>query len=132
MRSLHFAVQLHPSRAEMGAAAAADIAAVIRLVLSRKKRCRMIFAAAPSQNEVLAALAADPDIDFSRIDAFHMDEYVGLPADARRASEISCAARCLRRCRSARFPILIALHRTHRPNARAMPPFCSSSRLILW
>lgn len=82
MRSLHFAVQIHPTRAEMGAAAAADIAAAIRLVLFRKERCRMIFAAAPSQNEVLAALAADPDIDFSRIDAFHMDEYVGLPADA--------------------------------------------------
>jgi glucosamine-6-phosphate deaminase len=42
----------------------------------------MIFAAAPSQNEFLAALVADKEIDFSRINAFHMDEYVGLSPDA--------------------------------------------------
>ena len=42
----------------------------------------MIFAAAPSQNEFLAALAAAPGIEWNRIHALHMDEYVGLPADA--------------------------------------------------
>ena len=41
----------------------------------------MIFAAAPSQNEVLAHLAAYTDIDWAKINAFHMDEYVGLPAE---------------------------------------------------
>ena len=39
----------------------------------------MIFAAAPSQNELLAALRAAPDIPWERIEAFHMDEYRGLP-----------------------------------------------------
>ena len=82
MRSSVFHVHIHETRAEMGAAAAADIAAAISDVLSRKERCRMIFAAAPSQNEVLAALVSDKSIDFSRIDAFHMDEYVGLSPDA--------------------------------------------------
>ena len=42
----------------------------------------MIFAAAPSQNEVLAALVADTDIPWNRVNAFHMDEYVGLSPDA--------------------------------------------------
>lgn len=42
----------------------------------------MIFAAAPSQNEFLEALCQDARVDFSRVVAFHMDEYVGLPADA--------------------------------------------------
>ena len=70
------------TRAEMGRAAAADVSAKIRELLSQKDRLRRIFAAAPSQNEFLAALAADPKVDFSRIDAFHMDEYIGLPADA--------------------------------------------------
>ena len=39
----------------------------------------MIFAAAPSQNEMLESLLRQ-DLDFSRINAFHMDEYVGLDA----------------------------------------------------
>ena len=42
----------------------------------------MIFAAAPSQNEVLAFLAADREIPWNRVNAFHMDEYIGLSADA--------------------------------------------------
>ena len=42
----------------------------------------MIFAAAPSQNETLAALRADSSIPWNRIHAFHMDEYVGLSEDA--------------------------------------------------
>ena len=70
------------TRSEMGKAAAADVAAKIREMLSSKETIRMIFAAAPSQNEFLEALTADASIDFSRIDAFHMDEYIGLPADA--------------------------------------------------
>ncbi|MBQ3223742.1 MAG: 6-phosphogluconolactonase [Clostridia bacterium] len=82
MRTTCFQVQIYDTRAEMGAAAAADIAAAVREVLSRKERCRMIFAAAPSQNEVLAAFAADDTVDFARVDAFHMDEYVGLNPDA--------------------------------------------------
>lgn len=82
MRKTMFEVQVYDTRAAMGAAAAADIARAVRDVLGRKQRCRMIFAAAPSQNEVLAAFAADETVDFGRIDAFHMDEYVGLSPDA--------------------------------------------------
>lgn len=66
-------------REAMGNAAAAEIRAEILTLLSQKDRVRMIFAAAPSQNEVLAHLTAYTDIDWSRIDGFHMDEYVGLP-----------------------------------------------------
>ena len=40
-----------------------------------------MFAAAPSQNETLAALCAVPDIDWSKVHAFHMDEYISLPED---------------------------------------------------
>ena len=42
----------------------------------------MIFAAAPSQNEVLASLAYDKEIPWHRVNAFHMDEYIGLSPDA--------------------------------------------------
>lgn len=74
--------RIYDSRREMGQAAAADIAAAVREVLGRKEECSMIFAAAPSQNEVLEALREDPSIEWGRIRAFHMDEYCGLAPDA--------------------------------------------------
>lgn len=70
------------TRAEMGALASGDISAEIHRQLAFKDELNMIFAAAPSQNDVLASLAARSDVDWSRINAFHMDEYIGLPADA--------------------------------------------------
>lgn len=75
-------VQAYDSRAEMGQRAAEDVAAACRGVLAAKNACNMIFAAAPSQNEMLAALVKAPDIDWRRVQAFHMDEYLGLRADA--------------------------------------------------
>lgn len=75
-------VNIYENRNEMGKAAAKDIAAAIKEVLKETPVCNMIFAAAPSQNEVLAAVASDPSIDFSRVNAFHMDEYIGLAEDA--------------------------------------------------
>ncbi|MEG1524352.1 MAG: 6-phosphogluconolactonase [Clostridia bacterium] len=66
----------------MGSAAATDFAAAVKSLLKTKERIRIIFAAAPSQNDVLAAIVADQSIDFSRIDGFHMDEYIGLSANA--------------------------------------------------
>lgn len=74
--------RIYDSRREMGEAAAADIAAAVKKVLGEKEECSMIFAAAPSQNEVLEALRGDPSIEWGRIRAFHMDEYCGLAPDA--------------------------------------------------
>ena len=73
--------QVHDSREAMGAAAAACAAHAIRELLKTKEVVNVIFAAAPSQNEMLANLLKE-DVDFSRINAFHMDEYTGLPTGA--------------------------------------------------
>lgn len=75
-------VQIYDSRAEMGAAAARDISACIHKLLEAKEEINIIFAAAPSQNEVLASLVADKTIPWDRINAFHMDEYVGISPEA--------------------------------------------------
>lgn len=75
-------VEIYDTRAEMGNAAARDIKAKIAQLLSEKGEINMIFAAAPSQNEVLAALAEDEQIEWKRVNAYHMDEYIGLSADA--------------------------------------------------
>jgi glucosamine-6-phosphate deaminase len=70
------------SRQELGQRAAHDIAAELRTRLATQRSVRMIFAAAPSQSEMLEVLSEAPGIDWSRVTAFHMDEYLGLPAAA--------------------------------------------------
>ena len=75
-------VKMFSSRNEMGQAAGQEISAKIKELLLIKDVLRIIFAAAPSQNEILAYLSADSSIDWRRIDVFHMDEYIGLPKGA--------------------------------------------------
>jgi glucosamine-6-phosphate deaminase len=75
-------INVAASREAMGAQAAADVAQELRDRLSRQPEVRIVFAAAPSQSEMLAALRAAPDIAWNRVTAFHMDEYIGLPATA--------------------------------------------------
>ena len=75
-------IHIAESRTAMGARAAADITHEIRACLERQSGVRMIFAAAPSQAEMLAALREEKGVDWSRITAFHMDEYLDLPANA--------------------------------------------------
>lgn len=75
-------VLIFENRTLMGEKAAADIAERIKALLETKETINMIFAAAPSQNDVLEALINNPEIEWNRINAFHMDEYVGLSKDA--------------------------------------------------
>ena len=75
-------VNIYSSRDEMGRAAAADVKAAILRALEANETINMIFAAAPSQNEVLFNLANDKEIPWGRVNAFHMDEYIGLDKDA--------------------------------------------------
>jgi glucosamine-6-phosphate deaminase len=70
-------VEADPSRA--GAAAAEAAAAAIRAAIDTRGEARIQLASAPSQEELLAALVADESVDWSRVHAFHIDEYVGLP-----------------------------------------------------
>lgn len=75
-------VQSFHTRTLMGEAAAQDIADALRIALARQQEVRMVFAAAPSQAQMLATLCSAPGIDWTRVTAFHMDEYIGLPPDA--------------------------------------------------
>ena len=75
-------VRVYADRDAMGRAAAAHVVTLLQRILAAQGGARMVFAAAPSQNEFLAALRETPDIPWGRITAFHMDEYVGLPEGA--------------------------------------------------
>ncbi len=70
------------TRTEMGEYSAKEAAKEINRQIAEKGEINMIFAAAPSQNDFLKALIADTSIDWTKIHAFHMDEYIGLAADA--------------------------------------------------
>ena len=69
----------HATRAEMGRAAGLHAARVLRETLRERGEARIILASAPSQDEMLGTLIAE-DVDWSRVTIFHMDEYLGLPA----------------------------------------------------
>lgn len=75
-------VKTYANRMEMGMAAATAVAVKIRQLLTTQQEVNIIFAAAPSQNEFLESLINEEKIDWSHVNAFHMDEYIGLPADA--------------------------------------------------
>src|ERR1035437_7184389 len=72
-------VVISRNRQELGSAAARQVGAEIRRLLAGREEISILFASAPSQNETLAALAAEPDIPWKRVTAFHLDEYLGLP-----------------------------------------------------
>jgi glucosamine-6-phosphate deaminase len=69
------------SRSSMGLDAANLVSEKISELLKTKQFINMIFAAAPSQNDFLDELTKK-DIEWNRINAFHMDEYVGLDPNA--------------------------------------------------
>jgi len=81
MRINKLTVQVYQTRTEMASAAAASVIEKIDKLLGSRDTINIIFAAAPSQNEFLRELRQAP-IEWSRIRAFHMDEYIGLPVDA--------------------------------------------------
>lgn len=60
----------------MGARAAADIASEIRALLAKQEGVRIMFAAAPSQSEMLQSLTHSSGVEWSRVTSFNMDQYL--------------------------------------------------------
>ena len=77
-----FKVQVHESAQAAGVAAGVEAAGIIAAAIARHGRARVIFASAPSQEAFLRTLTTEPGLDWSRVRAFHMDEYIGLPDGA--------------------------------------------------
>lgn len=74
-------VKIFDSRKLMGEAVAEAVSERIGKLLNKQPFVNIIFGAAPSQNEFFEALVKK-DINWSKLNAFHMDEYVNLPPDA--------------------------------------------------
>lgn len=84
--ALHeIAVHVSDDRHQLGEAAGLRAAQLLRERLWQHGRARVCLAAAPSQSATLATLAAADGVDgleLSRVDFFHMDDYLGLGPDA--------------------------------------------------
>jgi glucosamine-6-phosphate deaminase len=75
-------LKIFSTREEMGQHAAEEAVACLKALLEEQEEVNLLFAAAPSQNEFLAQVASTKGVDWSRVNALHMDEYVGLDPDS--------------------------------------------------
>lgn len=75
-------VSIFKTRELMGEACGKEVGGIIRRLLSQKEHVNIMFASAPSQLDMLNVLMSENGIDWDRVNAFHMDEYIGLPSDA--------------------------------------------------
>jgi len=74
-------VKTYVDRQTMSRAAARHAARALRAAIARRGGARIVAATGASQLDFLAALTQAPDVDWPRVEMFHLDEYVGLPID---------------------------------------------------
>lgn len=72
-------IKIFPDKKSLGQAAAKQAATAIRRAIHDRGSARVVAATGASQFEFLDALVIEPDIDWARVELFHLDEYIGLP-----------------------------------------------------
>jgi glucosamine-6-phosphate deaminase len=71
---------IYKTKQQMGAAAAAQAAEAIKQAIEEKGEANIILATGTSQFETIKSLT-NSETDFSKVTMFHLDEYIGIPAD---------------------------------------------------
>jgi glucosamine-6-phosphate deaminase len=71
-------VQIHSSQDALGAAAALQAAGLIQDAITQSSRARVVVATGNSQLALIDALVRQHGVEWNKVDAFHMDEYVGI------------------------------------------------------
>jgi glucosamine-6-phosphate deaminase len=74
-------ISVFPNQLALARAAAHDVASRIRAAVASFGRARIVSATGTSQLEFLDRLTREADLDWSKVELFHLDEYVGLPED---------------------------------------------------
>jgi glucosamine-6-phosphate deaminase len=74
-------IKTYVDRATMSRAAARHASRTLGDTIALRGRVRIVAATGTSQFEFLAALTEAPGIDWTRVEMFHLDEYVGLAID---------------------------------------------------
>ena len=74
-------IEVFPDTNSLAKAASAKAAAKLRDCIQQTGRARIIAATGAAQFEFLEMLTRTPQIDWSRVEMFHLDEYIGIPAE---------------------------------------------------
>ena len=98
-------IHYYAAKAASGAAAAALGAQAIERTIEERGRANVVVATGASQFEMLDELVKYDQVDWSRVTAFHLDEYVGISD-----SEPASFRRYLRERFTGRLPTLGAFH----------------------
>jgi len=72
-------IKVYEDKRSLGRAAAEQAAISLRNAIENRGKARIIAATGVSQFEFLETLTSMPGIDWSRVEMFHLDEYIGLP-----------------------------------------------------
>jgi glucosamine-6-phosphate deaminase len=73
-------IKCFSDKRDMAKVAAEQAAAELRGVIDKRGKARIVAATGAAQFEFLEALTSWPGIDWTRVEMFHLDEYIGLPA----------------------------------------------------
>lgn len=72
-------VRVFENKLSVASSAAADAAAAVRHAIAERRCARVVAATGASQIEFLDLLTAAHDVDWQKVELFHLDEYIGLP-----------------------------------------------------
>ena len=72
-------IKVFADKSSTSRAAAEQAAGAIRRAIAARRHARIVAATAASQTDFLDALSRATDIDWAKVEIFHLDEYVGLP-----------------------------------------------------
>ena len=75
-------VNIFDNREQMGEYAASEAASFIKELAEEKDEINILFAAAPSQDDFLNALGCDESIPWEKVNAFQLDDYIGIEEKA--------------------------------------------------
>ena len=101
-------IRVFDDKAALGREAAAQAAGVIRRAIGERGAARILVATGQSQFEFLDALTSAPDLTWARVEMFHLDEYVGLPADHPASFRRYLLERLIRKAGIVRYHLLDA------------------------
>jgi glucosamine-6-phosphate deaminase len=72
-------LKIFGDKVSLAQAAAVRAAAAIRRAIRERGKARIVAATGAAQFDFLDVLTKDPDIDWDKVTAFHLDEYIGIP-----------------------------------------------------
>jgi len=103
-------VKTYIDRSSMSLAAATHAASTLHQTIRERGSARIVAATGTSQFAFLDALTAAPGIDWTRVEMFHLDEYVGLPLDHPASFRKYLLERLIRKTGITRYHLLDAEH----------------------